>query len=255
MSGYLGSKVICRQYLAAQVSYAQTWFPHKFICVEEKWLLAGSRPRASTIRGGCLPFYRGDRSTGSGPSLTCNNQGMDLDPVSVASARRHTAAEWRWACLGSRLWLQGKETRTTLPGVSGACAIPLSRFGGMSTVYSVTGWLSLIRGYCRGAGWRKGTTVLTILVPTWGITALKKHDSEMLTIEVTERVLIVSDILNDSCTKHLMFCCNHICSPMLLSSACTKKRKNTDFSNYTWLLTVSLQVARSLAMGLISISL
>lgn len=223
--------------------------------MKDKWFLTGSQPQTSIIQGECLPFYTGNGSTGSGLSLMCNNKGMNLDPVSVASFRRYTTAEWRWACLRSRLWLQGNETRTNLPVMLGACAIPLSRFGGMSTAYSDAWWLNLIRDYCCGPCWRKGTTVLTILVIIWGITALKKHDSEMLTMELTERVLTVSDILNNSCAKHLMFCWNHICSSMLLSSACNKKRKNRDFSNETWLLTVSLQLARSLAMGFISVSL
>lgn len=60
---------------------------------------------------------------------------MDLDPIFVASVRRYTAGEWRWACLRSCLWLQGKEMRTNLPVMLGAYAIPLSKSSGMSTAY------------------------------------------------------------------------------------------------------------------------
>lgn len=85
-------------------------------------------------------------STESGLSLTCNNKGRDLNPT--VSVRRHTAAEWRWACLRSRLWPQGRDTRINFLVLLGACAIPLSRFGGMSAAYSVSWWLNLIRYYC-----------------------------------------------------------------------------------------------------------
>ena len=95
----------------------------------------------------------------------------------------------------------------------------------MSTAYSITGWLNLISDYCCGACWRKATTVLNVLIITWGIPALKRHNSEMPTMEVTDRVLTVSDILSDSCTKHLMSCWNHICGSMLLSFACIKKER------------------------------
>lgn len=65
--------------------------------------------------------------------------------------------------------------RTNLPVMLGASAIPLSRLGGMSTAYSVAGWLSLIRGHCCGA-----------CKLSQGIAALQKHGSEMLTTEATE---------------------------------------------------------------------
>ena len=99
--------------------------------------MAGSRPQAFQNTGEWLPFYTGNWSTGSGLSLLCHNKAMALDPISVASVSRHMTAGWRWACLRSHLWLQGKEMRTNLPVILGACAVPLSRFGGMSTAYSL----------------------------------------------------------------------------------------------------------------------
>lgn len=88
-----------------------------------------------------------------------HNNGMDLELVSVDSVGRHLTAEQRWACLGSPLCLLGKEMSTNLPVLLGACAIPQSRFGGLSTAYSGDGWLRMIRDYCCGACWRRETTV------------------------------------------------------------------------------------------------
>lgn len=137
--------------LPSFLKYEHSFLTNLFYLVKEKWFLAGSRTLSLPNTGECLPFHTGNQSTGSGPSLVCNSKGMDLDPVSVATVRRYTTAEWKWACLRSCLWLQAKEMRTNLPVMLGACAIPLSRFGGMSTAYSVAGWLNLIRDYCCGA--------------------------------------------------------------------------------------------------------
>lgn len=50
----------------------------------------------------------------------------------------------------------------------------------------------------------------------------EKNMTEMLRIEVPERVLIVNDLLNDSCTKHLMFCWNQL----HVAFFCLQKKKN-----------------------------
>lgn len=194
--------------------------------------MASSRPWALLIQGGMPSFLH---STWHNKKVTSHVlplwpqtwpgiQGQGSCPV--ASVRRYTAAEWRWACLTSCLWPQGKDTRTNFLVLLGVCAIPLSRFGGMSAAYSVCQWLNLTRDYCWCLLKKRNCTYHTTYhmrhsrcKKTWLWNANCRSK--------TKRELVVNDILNDSSTKHQIFSWNLICSSMMHSSACTTKKERT----------------------------
>lgn len=87
----------------------------------------------------------------------------------------------QWCVSGHVLpTVQGKDMRTNFLVMLGACAIPLSRLGGMSAAYSVSWWLNLIRDYCwcllkkRNCIYHTGYD-------------MRHNSSEMLTVEVPQR--------------------------------------------------------------------
>lgn len=139
----------CSDFLNVNVVSSQIYF----ILWRENGLWLAVDPEHFWYKGECLPLCTAPNITRkliliSFPSSHKHDlryKGRDLD--TIASVRRYKAAEWRWEFLRSCLWPQGKDMKTNLLVLLGACAIPLSRSGGMSAACSVSWWAQSDQGF------------------------------------------------------------------------------------------------------------